>query len=331
MKKIIRFTSILVAILAVAFFVFFFWAKTPTLAENQYAVVENTSQKLPAVTDSTLTVMTYNIGYLSGMNNNLAVKTSRDFYRKNEQLAVQLIAETNPDIIGFQEIDFGSNRSYNVNQHQMIAQSGYPSSAIAVNWDKNYVPFPTFPVSVHFGKMLSGQSVVSKFPILENDHIVLERVADEDIFYKAFYLERIAQVVKIEHPVQDFYLINIHVEAFDAPTRRRQLAFVNQLFEEKNRELPVILIGDFNSDPAYPDAAITAFLDDPTMGHAAINPQTPTQADKTYPSDAPEERLDYIIYSKKDFDLIDAAILKNYGAISDHLPCWAKLKFKPRR
>ena len=52
---------------------------------------------------------------------------------------------------------------------------GFLEGAYAVNWDKRYVPFPYWPPVVHFGEMLSGQGVLSKFPILMNKKIVLQK------------------------------------------------------------------------------------------------------------------------------------------------------------
>ncbi len=64
--------------------------------------------------------------------------------------------------MAFQEIDYGSARRYHVDQEERIASAfHYPYRARAVNWDKRYVAFPYWPPSAHFGKIISGQSVVN--------------------------------------------------------------------------------------------------------------------------------------------------------------------------
>ncbi|NIV91843.1 hypothetical protein GWN42_03325 [candidate division KSB1 bacterium] len=66
-------------------FVFYVWASSGNLwheALSQILVYSTNSGKQGALSD-TFTVMTYNVGYLSGMKNNLAVRGSRRFYHRN--------------------------------------------------------------------------------------------------------------------------------------------------------------------------------------------------------------------------------------------------------
>lgn len=325
MKKIFSILLWIFVFCILAIICFYFWAKSPTIPSTEYSkLLTDKNIEIQKTNDSILRITSYNIGYLSGMNNNQAVSISRSFYKKNEELAVSLIHKTNASIVGFQEIDFNSKRSFYVNQHQMIASNYYPYSFLAINWDKHYVPFPYTPIRVHFGKMLSGQSIMSKYPLINPQRIVLKEVASTPFYYKAFYLERLAQIAVVKHPVKDFLLINVHAEAFDKATRTEQLNYLHQLFTEKAKEMPVILLGDFNSDPAYDNASISVFLDDKQIGSVAEN----YQEDKTYPADNPVERLDYIFFSKKDFELVNAQILTHYKAISDHLPIYGELRFR---
>lgn len=325
MKKVLTALLWFFILLILGVVCFFFWAKSSTVSWTEYNEVwVDEGIAVNDQNDSIIRLMSYNIGYLSGMNNNQAVSVSRDFYKKNENLAVSLIHNTNASIIGFQEIDFDSKRSFHVNQHQMIASNYYPYGFLAVNWNKKYVPFPYMPVRVHFGKMLSGQSIMSKYPLKQTQRIVLEAVASMPFYYKAFYLERLAQVAVVKHPVRDFLLINVHAEAFDKETRTKQLNYLHQLFTEKAKEMPVVLLGDFNSDPAYENASISVFLDDEEIGSVVEN----YQANNTYPADKAVERLDYIFFSKKDFELVDSKILTHYKTISDHLPVYGELRFR---
>ena len=59
---------------------------------------------------------------MSGMSNNRAVRPDRDQYQENMQATISLLQNLNPDFIGFQEIDFDSDRSFEVNQLDTIAQ-----------------------------------------------------------------------------------------------------------------------------------------------------------------------------------------------------------------
>jgi len=327
--KVLILTSLLVTFIAIAFLGFFFWAKSSTIEQSEYnALYQASGMHGETQTDSVLVVATYNIGYLSGMTNNLPVRPTRDFYSNNEMRVMQALSELDADIIGFQEIDFDSRRSYHTNQATMICDSLFGYGAFAVNWDKRYVPFPFLPLKVHFGKMLSGQAVMSKFPIADQQVHQLERVQSKPYFYRAIYLDRLAQVVTINHPVKPIVVINLHAEAFEAQTRRRQLDVVYKLFCELEKDFAVILLGDFNSDPKVSDAEIDIFLNDNRLVACALDTNNVTSAPNTFPSDNPNERLDYIFFNSERFELIDSRIITEFGDISDHLPCVATLKIK---
>lgn len=328
MKKLIRYFFYIILLLIFAAVVFYLWAKSPVLSSDAYNQEISYDVTVPVNNDSLLTVMSYNIGYLSGMTNNLAVRPSRHFYLKNEELIRQKLTETYPDLVGFQEIDYGSQRSYDVNQHEYIAKGLYPYTVLSVNWDKRYVPFPYYPPKVHFGRVLSGQSIMSKYPLERSERVVLQEVASQAFYYKAIYLNRLLQIVKVRHPLGLITFMNVHAEAFDQETRKAHIGYVYAKFWEAAAEGAVILVGDFNSDPTYKDSEILRFLNDKRIGSAAMGISTLAQTPKSYPSDAPKERLDYIFFTAKDFELINSEILSSYGVISDHLPCLATLRFK---
>ncbi len=178
--------------------------------------------KVTTDTDSIFSIVTYNIGYLSGMTNNLAIAKPKELFENNMQTVIHEVKAVNPDIIAFQEIDYKASRSYNVNQQNEIAKLGYNFVAKAVNWDETYVPFPYWPPTMHFGKVISGQSILSKYPLSAHQRIVLERVPEAPFYRDALYLERLAQVVKVDLNGKEVVLINVHLEAFDKQTRGRQ-------------------------------------------------------------------------------------------------------------
>ncbi|MCP5109020.1 MAG: endonuclease/exonuclease/phosphatase, partial [bacterium] len=179
----------------------------------------------------TFTVMTYNIGYLSGMTNNRPIKTRKKLFEKNMATFLQLLEKNQPEFIAFQEIDFQSNRSYYVDQFQTILKKGgYKYGAKAVNWDKRYVPFPFGPPSVHFGKTVAGQAVLSRWPILEAKRILLQQPGNNPFFYNTFYLDRLVQMVKIKAAGTEFIILNVHLEAFHQKTREKQAQRVIDIY-----------------------------------------------------------------------------------------------------
>jgi endonuclease/exonuclease/phosphatase family metal-dependent hydrolase len=223
-----------------------------------------------------------------------------------------------------------------VNQVQALAEAlALPTGAIAVNWDKNYVPFPYWPPSAHFGRILSGQAVLSRYPIQANQRIELARVPTKPFYYNALYLDRLAQVTQVEINGRPLILINVHLEAFDAPTRLGQTQVVRDLAIEYAREYPVILLGDFNSavnrtgHPEEGDSPSISLLRQTDELAPTVPPaQWSDSAQLTYPSDTPQYKLDYIFYTPKTLELLSSRVVSEAAQASDHLPIAATFRFR---
>jgi endonuclease/exonuclease/phosphatase family metal-dependent hydrolase len=199
-----------------------------------------------------------------------------------------------------------------------------PFAAIAINWDKRYVPFPFWPPTVQFGPMVSGQAILSRWPILQHERLVLDKVASNPFFYNALYLDRLAQVAQIEVMGQTVVVINLHLEAFDRPTRQAQTEFVVALAETYAEQYPVLLLGDFNSalnrDAEGTPRSIQTVLDSAVFEPVIPPEQWATGPQLTYPSDPPAFKLDYIFYTPDHIELLGAEVLTAAGTASDHLP-----------
>jgi len=270
--------------------------------------------------------MTYNIGYLSGMTNNTANWKDNSFTELHYNQLINLIDTENPDLIAFQEIDYHSKRSSWIDLHDSLTTRFYPWSVKAINWDNNYVPFPYWPPRVNFGRILSGQSVMSKWELADPQREVLAKVKSNPFYYNAFYLDRLLVSAKVEHPIHNFLLMNVHSEAFDTLTRNEQLTDVYGKFKTASQNQPVIIAGDFNASPESGESGIRLFLNDSTIGCAGFQPDQPNYF--TFSSGNPQERIDYLFYTKKDFAELSGRVAVEFGEISDHLPVMARLKFK---
>lgn len=325
MKKLLKIFLTILGGVALCVIIFFFWASSSTLAQSDYQKLEVNSFKTNTDTDSIYSIVTYNIGYLSGMTNNLAVEKPKALFDTNLKKVLTEFKTVNPDIIAFQEIDFDASRSYHIHQHDEIATLGYKYEAEAVNWDETYVPFPYWPPSTNFGKVLSGQSVLSKYKIESQDRIVLERVKSSPFYRDAFYIERLAQVVKVQIENKEVIVINVHLEAFDKQTRVNQFKVVMQLFKKYEATNPTILLGDFNSIANDDTAVIQSLIQSKTIGNAAFSK---TEAAFTFNTEKPSERIDYIFYTKNSIAYIDGKVLNQFGQASDHLPVEMRFKLK---
>lgn len=325
MKRFLKLLTLFIVLLLVCFIVFFFWASSPTLSEKDYSNIFTNNYEQKTDTDSIFSIVTYNIGYLSGMTNNKAIDKPKSLYDTNLQKVKTEFTVLNADIIAFQEIDYASARSYYVNQQDTIAMLGYNYVAQAVNWDETYVPFPYWPPSMHFGETVSGQSILSKYPLENHERIVLERVADAPFYRNALYLDRLAQVATVKLHDKEVILINVHLEAFDKPTRARQLDAVIELYSNYSKEYPTILLGDFNSRARDSNAAIHRLLSMSNIGCAAYNTENLTN---TFDTAEPFKRIDYIFYSKNSIKYIDGKVLTQFEQASDHLPVEMRFKLK---
>ncbi|WP_339660092.1 endonuclease/exonuclease/phosphatase family protein [uncultured Polaribacter sp.] len=325
MKRFLKFIFRFLILLIIAFVIFFFWASSATLNESEYTkLVEDDSIEVP-LNDAVFSIVTYNIGYLSGMTNNLPVAKPKKLFDDNLATVLSETKKVNPDIIAFQEIDYNASRSYGVDQQEEIAKLGYGYKAKAINWDERYLPFPYWPISMQFGKVVSGQSIISKYPLKEHQRIVLSRVADEPFYRDVFYLERLAQVVKVELNGKEVVLINIHLEAFDIETRDIQFEEVLQLFNQYKDTYPTILLGDFNASATDESAIIQKMFTNTEIGNAAFNLQN---LEKTFDSKDPYERIDYIFYTKNSIEYVSGRVLNEFKQASDHLPVLMEFRLK---
>lgn len=97
-------------ILLVVFAALYYYGTGSNLKSKDYFTIKKYNPVVTIESDTlserTFTVMTFNIGYLSGMTNNTSAETSYSFYRKNLDKAIEVIGNLHPNVIGFQEIDF---------------------------------------------------------------------------------------------------------------------------------------------------------------------------------------------------------------------------------
>lgn len=329
MKKRYLLLSLAVGLLG-GLVIFYMWASKATV--HQWAVTE--ADTLGAVTPpqrDTFGLITYNIGYLSGMANNTAASAADSgSYAKHLVQAANALAQADADWVLLQEIDFDAERSYRVHQaRQLAAALRLPYTAHAVNWDKRFVPFPYWPPGSQFGRMLSGQSILSRYPLAEHQREALPMPAANYFWYNAFYIDRLIQTAAVRLPDQRLlYLLNVHLEAFDPETR----AIQTRILADRTRALIkagqlVIVAGDFNSTAdcqADETLAHLRAVEGLTIGTGCAAQW------HTYPADGPSEGIDHILVGPG-IRLIGTKVLHQAGTASDHLPLYAQLVIEQAR
>ena len=331
MIKRILFGLLLIPIFG--FVSFYFWASSATLSRNQYDKIETLDAQLASIDNiDTLKALTYNIGYLSGMTNNEAVISTSDFYDRNLNRAVAIVNQYNPDILGLQEIDFGAQRSYAINQANELGSRGdFFNAYNSINWDKRYVPFPYGLPKYNFGKMLSGQSILAKSTLLPLGRETLPKPINAPFYYNAFYLDRLIQIADWVVGNDTIKVMNLHLEAFDKETRLLHGEKVRELYEAYYQDGPLLILGDFNSQlPQLSQDAMSIILDAPEIASAVDWQlyQTDSTSYYTYSSVDPVYMIDYILFNSNFIERIDAGVLREAGDISDHLPLYFEFVLK---
>ncbi len=337
--KLLLYTGIC---LIIAIVLFFLWAGSGIISKGKLSGIKKHSDNLEhsSLENNRLKIITFNCGYFSGMRNNLALRSSSEFFMSNLNIFADLVKSIKPDIVCFQEIDFNSHRSHQIDQSQYLSDHmKFIYNAFAINWNKRYIPFPYWPPSAHFKQMVSGQSVISMYPILNNKRIELKRPPNP-FYYDKFYLDRLIQETQIRIGGKNLMILNIHLEAFDKNIRQEQAEFVINYYKKVHmKKDPVIILGDFNCVP--PDAVkkydfsdepgtdyreertIAIFLEEESLSYAYAGTENPGN---TFPSVSPDRKLEYIFFTKKYIDLVRVEVF-NINS-SDHLPLMMEFRMK---
>ncbi|MBF0493330.1 MAG: endonuclease/exonuclease/phosphatase family protein [Deltaproteobacteria bacterium] len=334
MKKI--WIKILFILASIAFAIYL--AATSTSYPSQqlihYPEISSTETR-----PQSLKVMTYNMGYASGDKNNLPVKLKREEVEDQLKKMATALQKENPDILLLQEVDFASQRTFYINQMQFLAKAlQLPYAALALTWNKHYVPWPYWPPAVHFGRMVSGQAVLSRFPITEQIVHVFSKPKENPFWYNWFYLNRVAQKVSIDLGEKKLKLFNVHLEAFKEGTNQLQHEELAQLVSAQLSAQPgelFLLGGDFNSPSQFVEG-LEKTDEENLLGRQqslfklqnTLGLQNAEVSQKNFfsiPSWKPVKKIDHLFYFQNQLNLISAGRVMPLTA-SDHLPIWAEFK-----
>lgn len=292
--------------------------------------------------DRTVRIVTWNVGYAYGPQNNLGRVLARDAVERNLDTIGSTLAAMAPDIVLLQEVDFDSARTFGIDQLARIAEStGLPHAAWAITWNRRYIAWPYWPPSQQFGRIVSGQAVLSRFPIRAHDVRRFPKPAANAFWYNWFYLDRVAQTVTMDLGERTAALLHLHLEAFDNNTQLQQAKWVvghnADTFDHLHDPDPPMLwiAGDLNSvsnvrtDTSFTPEQRQAVIDSEgkalpyLLAHTNTKFQNAELPDQlTFPSWDPLYKIDHILYATSQVRLIGAGQPPPTTA-SDHLPLWA--------
>jgi endonuclease/exonuclease/phosphatase family metal-dependent hydrolase len=240
------------------------------LTDYQPKDIENISieqsSPLKTVSDSTLSFLTWNIGYgglgaesdffyhgsgflLAGDN---MVRPSEELVKKYTNGIDDFLKYNPADFILLQEVDFDSKRSYYINQFDKFKSSlnTYAASK-ALNFKVARVPAPALQPWKAYGKCLSGLTCQSKYqPTLATRY---QLPGEFDWPNKPFMLDRCLQVSRyMVSDAKELIVFNLHNTAYEKDGKRKlqQLDFLKELIlPEYEKGNYVVVGGDWNQCP----------------------------------------------------------------------------------
>lgn len=304
---------------------FYLYGTRSSINESEYNAVR-INNNVQATLKDTLIIMTYNIGWFSGMTNNLPVERDKQLYNDNLDLCIHFLEKNRPDIIAFQEIDIDSDRSYNMNQPDSLQKYlKYKYGALALNWDKKYVPFPGYNPKYFFGKTISAQYILTDLDVVDNSYKRLIKPINAPFYYNAFYLDRLIQKTELKTRAGKMIILNVHLEAFDEETRSIHIKKAIEEFDKYRKVMPTLLVGDFNS-PQDSLGTRNKLLDQ-LITMKDVGMAIPDSVYKknmikynTYSSGDPYTKIDYIFFNKAMIKAVDYDVVHEIGEVSDHYP-----------
>jgi len=221
----------------------------------------------------------------------------------NNDLGVvaRAILKADPDIAALQELDFRTIRANKVDVTTEIAQRTNMVSifAKAVDWDGGEY----------------GQALLSKYTFLKTGRINLSTHKGNE--------PRIAIESLLILPSGDtIRFMGTHLDHLkDSPERIEQVMQLNRALLDEN--YPTILAGDLNDIPGSEAINILE-----SHWGASYLPSNPVP---TFPSHAPEKKIDYVFYYPKDrWKVVERKVLCDTIA-SDHCSVLVVLELLPKQ
>lgn len=211
-----------------------------------------------------------------------------------------VINEIKPDIIAIQEMDLRTNR----------VQKRDINTELALKTGMNSI----FMKAVDYDGGKYGQSIFSRWTFLETDKVDLPGASEKE--------PRIAATATIILPSRDtIRFVGTHLDhVANSPDRLAQAEKLNSLLQEK--DLPTILAGDLNDEPGSETIDLFEFAWESTYNQNAPQP--------TFPSHAPEKKIDYIMYAPENrWKILEKEVICDKLA-SDHCAYLVVLELLPR-
>lgn len=367
MKKSSR--IVLITILSIALFILIIACAYVIYVLSSYERIEDqieenvtNNQERRVKEGEEYTITTYNIGfgaysqdysffmdsgYMSDgtkVTGKYAKGISKEETLKNTEGAISYLKEADTDFIFLQEVDEKANRSYFVDQRNMIEKAlpGY-ASVFSINFDTAYL---LYPFHDPIGKTLAGLLSLSKYHIVS---AVRYSYPVSSSLSKLFDLDRCFTLIRVpSESGKELVLINSHMSAYDkgGVIREKQLnLLLTTLKEEREKGNWVIAGGDFNhilgenaeniytSDQLRPDWIASISLSDIPEGFKLSQAENLKEVATCRDAEIPYEKGVNYISTIDGFIVSDNVEIKSWNIdtdfmYSDHNPVYMKFTLK---
>lgn len=314
-----------------------FWAVGTVLPRESELEISRHLEYPIAKEKNKILVASYNIAFAHGVKTSPTEWRDKNHTQKKLEELASVVKELNADLLFLQEVDINSNRSHYINQAEFLVDAGaYPYSACAVVWEKNYVPFPFWPIKHHLGEVKTANCVLSRYPLSWHKRIIFEKPASNPFWYNWGYLDRGAHRLDVAIGNQTLTVINLHLEAYEQKAREKQSRFLGEWVSTIKG--PIIIGGDFNSIPrdaskqsGFIDEPEVSFATDMTLENVKVGlgdfseavPSFVCRVNEkfchTFPANNATRSLDHI-FAAHGARFVAGRVFHEAGSASDHLP-----------
>lgn len=297
--------------------------------KDEEILLENS--KISLLTDSTFTVLNWNIGY-AGLGENAdfffdggkSTRSQQSDVKKYWAGIQNYIQQQNVDFTFLQEVDVNSKRSYGINQKAYFEEN-LPNTIFATNYKVKYIPLQWLkPMgNVHSGLLISSRTI----PMVAKR---IQYPGEYSFPNKLFFLRRChiqERFLLGGGTPEQLVMMNTHLSAYDdGEMKQQEMAKLKEiLVNEYNKGNFVVVGGDFNQ--AFDAEEIKSFLPDWTV---AADKSTPTNRDLStaYHANSKTGIIDYFLVSPN-VEVLSVKTDDLKFSFSDHQP--VKLTFKIKK
>ena len=225
---------------------------------------EAASLSPPPETPETLVVMDWNVKFGGGRLDfffdcfgDRVLMSREEVIPHLDRLAAQ-IRSVNPDIVLLQEVDVNAKRSAFIDQVQwLLDRTELNYGVYASQWRADFIP------SDGIGAMDSGNAILSRWPLTDEERTPLALRTDQSALTRYFYLRRNVLHARVELPeVPNLRVVNVHTDAYgEDGTKRLHIEGFESVMDTYDAE-GALLVGGGDLNTLPPDSQQLFDFDD---------------------------------------------------------------------